>query len=329
MVSCQSIQKNTQEHSEIIISIEKALINSNFNGVVLLQDDTQTLFSRTMGFSDIESEIPLELTDQFVIGSISKQFTAVLILREFEKGKLKLNDTIGKFLPRSYQLWANEITIHQLLTHTHGIVALNQPTEFIPGSQFHYSQIGYDLLAQILEKITQRSFQQLSTELFNKYALSQTFHPNNKKYKHLVKGYTENQNGDLTSSQNSLQNYAAAGSFISNAENLSKWNQLLHSHKLVKQETLTLMKTKYATRNHPIFGTIDYGYGLIFNDGEQNTQIGALGYAPGFVSASYYHPKSKMNLIVLGNTAKNLNDFQQTFKVHTDLMVLVKAFKAQ
>lgn len=84
------------------------------------------------------------------------------------------------------------------------------------------------------------------------------------------------------------------------------------------------MKTRYATRKHPIFDNVEYGYGLLFKENEHNLQIGALGYAPGFVSASYYYPKSKLSVTILGNTATNLHDFKQTFKAHINIMKLVK-----
>ncbi len=266
----------------------------------------------------------MSLDDQFVIGSISKQITAVLVLREFEKGNLDVSDKINKYLADIDQPWVNEVTIHHLLTHTHGIVGLDKPLEFQSGSQFHYSQLGFELLAQILEKQSGRSFKDLSSELFDQYGLENTFHPENSVYQNLVKGYEENEKGVLEYSIESLRNYAAAGSFISTAMDLNQWNQLLHSGKLVKMETLNLMTTKYATRNHPIFDTVDYGYGLLFSDGEQNIQIGALGYTPGFVTASYYYPKTGMNLIVLQNTANHLEDFKRTFAVQTEIMQLVK-----
>ena len=84
------------------------------------------------------------------------------------------------------------------------------------------------------------------------------------------------------------------------------------------------MNTRYATRIHPIFNTVEYGYGLLFKDGENDIQIGALGYAPGFVSACYYYPQTKMNLIILENTAFVPNDIKKTFKAHIELMNLVK-----
>jgi len=317
-------QQKTENYADLTANINSIIANNSFNGVVFLTEDSTTLYSKAIGYSDLKKKTPLTINDQFVIGSISKQITAVLVLREYEKGKIRLENKINDYLIDSKQAWSKEVTIHQLLTHTHGIIALDAPLEFKQGSQFHYSQLGYELLAQILEKVTGKTFEKLATELFNEYELKNTFHPKNKRYKHLVKGYEENENGVLEFTPNSLSNYVAAGAFISNVADLNKWNRLLYSGKLVKKETLELMKTKYATRIHPVFETIDYGYGLLFKDGEQNLQIGAFGYAPGFVSACYFYPQTNRNLIILENTGNNLDDFKKTFKVHTEIMELIK-----
>ncbi|CAM3096284.1 serine hydrolase domain-containing protein [Flavobacterium frigoris] len=325
LTSCQTFgQQKNKNYADLTTNINSIIANNSFNGVVFLTEDSTTLYSKAIGYSDLKNKTPLTINDQFVIGSISKQITAVLVLREYEKGKIRLENKINDYLIDSKQPWSKEVTIHQLLTHTHGIVALDAPLEFKQGSQFHYSQLGYELLAQILEKVMGKTFEKLATELFNEYELKNTFHPKNKRYKHLVKGYEENENGVLEFTPNSLSNYAAAGAFISNVADLKKWNHLLYSGKLVKKETLELMKTKYATRIHPVFGTIDYGYGLLFKDGEQNLQIGAFGYAPGFVSACYFYPQTNRNLIILENTGNNLDDFKKTFKVHTEIMELIK-----
>lgn len=325
ITSCQTNGQGKQENFIELNSKMDSIISENkFNGVILLSNDSIDIYSKSIGFSDLENKKKIDLNDQFVIGSISKQITAVLIMREYEKGKVGLNDTIGKYLTEINQPWSKLITIHQLLTHTHGIVDLDKPLEFKQGSQFHYSQLGYDLLAQILQKVTGKTFEDLSTELFDQYGLKNTFHPNNKAYKNLVKGYEESENGSLEYTEHSLDNYVAAGSFISNVRDLKRWNQLLYSEKLVKKETLELMKTKYSSRIHPIFDTIDYGYGLLFKDDEQNIQIGALGYAPGFVSTCYYYPQTKLNLVILENTANNLDDFKKTFIVQTEIMELIK-----
>ncbi|MEZ5024468.1 MAG: hypothetical protein R2728_14665 [Chitinophagales bacterium] len=70
-----------------------------------------------------------------------------------------------------------------------------------------------------------------------------------------------------------------------------------------------------------------YGYGLLFKDGEQDIEIGALGYAPGFVSACYFYPQTSISLVILENTAKELDDLKLTFKVHTEIMNLIKKLR--
>ncbi len=323
--SCKD-EKNTvfNEHKGLISRIDSLISNRNFNGVIAIAKDSTILYSKVQGYSDIEQEKELKLDDQFVIGSISKQITAVLILREYETGLLKLDDKIGQYLKDVKQPWTDEITIHHLLTHTHGIEAIDQALAFEPGTQFRYSQLGYELLAQILQSINNRPFEEIANELFEEYGLNKTCHPANSDHYELTKGYTENENGNLVDASNSLLNYPAAGSMISTAKDIIQWNYLLHSEQLLMKETLALMKKRYATRIHPIFDTVEYGYGLLFKKGESDMEIGALGYAPGFVSASYYYPKTKMNLVVLQNTARNLNDFRETFKVQIRLMEEVK-----
>ncbi len=306
--------------------VDSILDANGFNGVVLIAKDDSILYHKAKGFSNLETKTSLQLEDQFVIGSISKQITAVLIVREYEKGKIRLDDKINKYLTDISQPWSKEVTIHQLLTHTHGIVAVEKPLLFKPGTQFKYSQIGYELLANILEKINnEKSFETIATGFFRKHNLNNTFHPNNKEYKNLVNGYEEDENGEMIFEKNSLYNYVPAGSFISNAEDLYNWNKLLYSGKLVNGKTLELMKKKYATRIHPIFDTVGYGYGLLFKNGEENVEIGALGYAPGFVSASYYYPLTKINVVVLENTSRSLDDFKEKFNPHLEVMKLVKA----
>ncbi|WP_424002487.1 serine hydrolase domain-containing protein [Maribacter sp. IgM3_T14_3] len=317
-------QSKKENYADLTSKIDSIVNDSEFNGVILVSIDSIDIYSKAIGYSDLESKTQIGLNDQFIIGSISKQITAVLILQELEKGNLGLDDKINKYIEGISQPWAEKVTIHHLLTHTHGISDLEKPLEFEEGSQFKYSQLGYELLAQILHKVTGKTFEILSTELFEKYGLKNTFHPENKEYKHLVKGYEENENGTLVFATNSLDNYVPAGGFISNAMDLKKWNQKLYAGKLVSKETLELMSTKYATRIHPIFDTVEYGYGLLFKDGEEKIQIGALGYSPGFVSACYFYPQTKINVVVLENTARDLDDFKSTFKIQTEIMGAVK-----
>ncbi|WP_338790224.1 serine hydrolase domain-containing protein [Bernardetia sp. MNP-M8] len=320
-------QKVVQTNDDYLLAIDSVIESDSvkpFNGVVLIVREGKEIYSKTKGFSDRDKKIPLTLKNQFVIGSISKQITAVMILEEYEKGTLKLEQTIRTYLPNLEQSWADSVTIHHLLTHTHGIKELNQPLAFPLGSRFDYSQLGFELLSNILESIKKQSFETISNDFFQRIGLKNTVYPSLKKQKKMTKGYTEQENGDIIYETNTFKNYVAAGGFISTAYDLVKWNKLLHSGKILKKDTFKLMVQRYETRKHPIFDEIDYGYGLTFKKNEQTIQIGALGFAAGFVSSNFYFPQTKTSLIVLENTAYQLQDFKKTFYHHTTLLEIVK-----
>jgi CubicO group peptidase (beta-lactamase class C family) len=322
IVSCGQSKVHVDANYSLKNKIESIIEEGHFNGVIKLVKADKIVYENCVGYSNFKDKCNLMMSDQFVIGSISKQITAVLVLQFFENDKLNLNDTIGKYLKNVNKNWKNRITIHQLLTHTHGVKSLSQELSFEPGSQFEYSQLGFHLLAKILENISGQTFQELTSELFLKYNLNHTIHPNSFS-SNLVMGY-ENINGYLTEMTNSTENFAAAGSLISNSKDLTHWNELLHGGKLLKIETLKLMKTRYATRIHPIYGEVEYGYGLLFKTNENDIQIGALGYAPGFVSSCYYFPQSNYNLVILENVAQDIPDFKKCFRTQIQVLELVK-----
>lgn len=307
-----------------IESLVKDSPNRQFNGIVYLSQNEEQPFAIINGYSDIESETALTLKSQFVIGSISKQITATLILLEYEKGNLSLNDPIIKYLPELSQPWAERVTIHHLLTHTHGIQSLNSQTVFEVGSNFQYSQIGFDLLARIIEKMNDDSFSNVSNTLFEKLGLFGTQHPENGSAANLAKGYFRNENGMLEYEKNSFENYVPAGGFVSTAQDLAKWNSLLYSGQMVHDSTFQLMRTRYATREHPIFGEIEYGYGLTFKNGESDIQIGASGYPPGFVSSNFFFPETGINVVILQNVVYGLPDFKSVFYHHLKILEIIR-----
>lgn len=309
-----------------IDSLISAKTNKPFNGIILISQNGQTKYSKSFGYSNIDKKEPLKLNDQFVIGSISKQFTAVLVLREFDKGNLELFTPIHKYLPELTQSWADTVAIHHLLTHMHGITQLDKPTTFKVGTQYSYSQIGYDLLAKIVEKTSGKSFAELSENLFKECGMGNTFHPNAQKYSNLVKGYTENENGKIEFETETFQNYAAAGSFISTVNDLNLWNSLFYSGKLLKRKTMKLVQTKQngAVRDHPVFGVTEYGYGITVDTKENVLQLGQTGFAPGFISMNFYFPKTKTSVIVLENIAYETDNLKQTFYYHTEILKIVR-----
>jgi len=316
-------QNNVEKQIDTLIS---AKTTKPFNGIILISQKGKTKYSKMYGYSDIDKKKVLKIYDQFVIGSISKQFTAVLVLREFDKGHLDLSTPIYAYLPELTQSWADTVTVHHLLTHMHGITQIDKPTTFKVGTQYSYSQIGYDLLAKIIEKTSGKSFAELSKNLFKKCGMKNTFHPDSKEYNNLVKGYTEIETGKIEFENETFQNYVAAGSFISTAKDLNIWNKIFYSGKLLENETMKRLETKQqdAVRNHPIFGITEYGYGITIDTKANILQLGQTGFAPGFVSMSYYFPKTQTSVIVLENIAYDTDDLKKTFYYHTEILKIIR-----
>lgn len=307
-----------QTLSEKIDNILASKVQKPFNGIVLISEKGETIYSRIVGYANFEQKIPFKITDQFVIGSISKQITGVLVLQAYERKQVELHMPIRKYLPDLKQSWADSVTVHHLLTHTHGIESLDKPLMFSTGSKYAYSQIGFELLARILEKTTTKSFMMLSRDLFRKIGMKYSTHPDWKVYRNLVLGYVAKEDGTYEIEKNSLENFVAAGAFISSAEDLIKWNAALHGGKLLADSTYQLMMTRQprAIRQHQLFGNTEYGYGTtIYND-----KIGQTGYCPGFVSLSFYLPKTQTTVIVLCNVENDINSIPNTFYYHTEIL---------
>ncbi|MDA6069975.1 beta-lactamase family protein [Flavobacterium sp. AC] len=323
IVTAYAQNANFEKQIDALIS---AKTEKPFNGIIFISQKGKTKYFKALGYSDLNKKASLQLNDQFVIGSISKQFTTVLLLREYDKGRVELFIPIHQYLPELKQSWADTVTVHQLLTHMHGIVELDKPTAFKPGTQYAYSQIGYDLLAKIIEKTSGESFAGLSKKMFKKCGMKHTFHPDIKQYKNLVKGYTETENGTIELENKSLQNYAAAGSFISNCSDLNLWNEQFYGGKLLKKATLKMLETKQknAIRNHPIFGKTPYGYGITIDTIDGILQYGQTGFCPGFVSMNYYYPKTKTSVIVLENIAYYPDEIKKTFYYHTEILKIIR-----
>ena len=113
--SCNSFGQKITNYSTKIDSLIKTTNIRKFNGVILVTENGKIKYSKSYGFKNFEKKTELNIDDQFEIMSNSKQITAVLILKEVEKGKINLQAPIKKYLPKLTQTWADSVTVHQLL----------------------------------------------------------------------------------------------------------------------------------------------------------------------------------------------------------------------
>ncbi|WP_052354065.1 serine hydrolase domain-containing protein [Flectobacillus major] len=317
-------QRSLQQRIDSLLA---APTTKPFNGIVQIAQNGRTIYKKSKGYAHYLQQTQLLSKHQFVIGSISKQFTAVIVLREYDKGHIRLHTPIGRYLPNLSMPWKDTVTVHQLLTHTHGIVALDKPLAFVAGTKYAYSQIGYDLLAKIAESTSRKSFATLSNELFKACKMYQTFHPDKlPSSERLLKGFTEQPDGRLVEETETFENYVAAGAFISTAQDLIIWDTYFFGGKLLQKNTYKLLTTKQknAHRAHPIFGPTDYGYGITVDTKDHILQLGQTGFAPGFISMNFYFPATQTSVVVLDNVVWDSQDLFKTFYYHLQILKAVR-----
>jgi len=179
---------SSQGHSQLLNSriddlISDYVVHQQFMGTVLVADQGQVIFAKGYGLANAEQNIPNTPETQFGIGSITKQFTAMLVTQLIEKGKLRLDNTISDFLPDFPKDIGDRITVEMLLCHTSGLPLpegiekyysasrkedylrefLKQLSEerlrFEPGKGYGYSNAGYFILGLVIEKVTGKTYE--------------------------------------------------------------------------------------------------------------------------------------------------------------------------
>lgn len=296
-----------------------------FNGVVLVTQKGKAKYSKALGYANFDKKTLLTSNDAFEIMSNTKQITAVLILREYEKGKIDLQAPIKTYLPTLTETWADSVTVHQLLNHTHGIVDLAKPLAFRPGSDFKYGNLSNILLGKIIENVSHKTYRELANALFQSLNMKHTFcyAPNDRK--NLVYGHMENNNvfTVVDSSFINDENLPADG-VITTAKDLSIWNAKLHKGNILKPATYPLMTTASALSQHDVFGQEKTGYGYNIRIVAYNgvKYLGHTGLGEGFASMNIYIPKADVSIIVLENLMSDNSDLYYYFEAKIKEIVL-------
>lgn len=331
--SCKATEPSKDDYSVHIDSLIKTTQPRSFNGVVFIQQNGTTKYAKAYGFSDFNKKTALKIEDKFSTMSIAKQITATLVLQEVDKGTIDLKVPIRKYLPDFKYAWADTVTMHQLLSHSSGLQSDNAelPLKFRPGTAFSYSNVGYSIAGQVLEKQSGKSFETLVTDLFKKCGMQHSAYPTTGNSKLLSKGHTIKTDGtEALHEQLSFDATHCFGShLIVTAPDLAKWNECLHGGKLLKPATYKLMTTYERTNAHPLFGDkpIGYGYGLRINDKDSIKEIGHTGFHPGegFTAVNLYYPDTKTSVIVLENVAHA--NFEIAYYFEQEIRKIVKASK--
>lgn len=320
--SSNSYGQQKDDYAAKIDSLIQTTSPRSFNGVILITQKGKTKYAKAFGYADFEKKIPLTLKDNFRIQSNSKQITAVLILKEVEKGKIDLQSPIRKYLPELQQTWADTVTVHQLLNLSSGVTAIDKPLVFRPGTDFLYNVPNYTLLGNIIEKVTGKTYIEAANDLFKELKMKNSFcYEEGKNQNRLVNGYVQTKNVFKLREHQIMGkgwlDFIPAGGIVSNVKDLNMWDSKLHKGKILKPETYKLMTSYNITAQHNAFGSekIGYGYGVRISDKTPVKYIGHAGMGLGFASVKVYFPKKDVVLIVLENQYNEESSLNYYFEV--------------
>lgn len=315
-------------------SLTAAYRASGYHGVVLVARGDTVLYSDAYGLANFEKKIPHTLNTEFKTESVGKMFTATAVLQLVERGQLRLDQTIKELLPDLKVANADKITVHQLLTHTSGlqspwdhpkwqfkkrysdaelkkIIEEVTPAFDTPGKEMFYSNSGYWILGWIVEKVSGQPFDRyFQQHLFTPLGMTHTRHLgdtvmpektgaqpyrvlNSKRY--IVMSETV---GPMSS---------PAGGWISTAGDLHRFMAALWGGKLLKPETLALMRTANGTAPKEGFYRY-YAYGLeTFSNMwlPDRAIYGHNGGGAGFSVDAYIEPLSRTIVVSCTNLYQN------------------------
>ena len=253
-----------QTKKEKIDSLISAYYNADcFNGVVLVMEKGETILRKAYGIADRELNVQMTTDMRFRIASISKPFTAMIILQLVDEGILRLDGKITDYIPDYKGMKGDIITVEQLLTHTSGILQNLDPEKeavqerlyhslrdmvkyaeesdlyFEPGTGFHYSNLAYNILAYIAERVTKIPFDRLlAKRIFEPLEMKNTSQCIGTKIeRNLSKGYEYKLLGGYENASSFDPSYTVGpGGVISNADDLSIFDEALYSRRLISKE---------------------------------------------------------------------------------------------
>lgn len=312
---------STQRLDEVASSFTK---DNAFMGAVLVVKGSTILLDKAYGKAVLEWNIPDSPNVKFRIGSMTKQFTAGLILLEQEDGRLSVDDPVRKYLPDAPAAW-EKLTIADLLHHTSGIpnfifdkryfewrmvsrtpteeVALfkDKPLNFSPGTQWEYSNSNYTLLGMILEEVTGRPYGDLLREriLIPLGMKDSGLDDDDLILPERAEGYQPGPKGLVPVRSQSMSVGWATGSMYSTTADLLRWERGLFGRKVLSASSLKLMTT-------PSKG--NYGCGVFVSRKDDLEVVEHGGSIDGFNSYMIYVPADNIAIIVLSNVSGDAPD---------------------
>lgn len=321
-LSLSSLSKVHGQSSDKLEAIDEIFSKyheyEGFQGAVLVAERGKVIYREAFGLANREWNIPNQADSRYDIASVSKQFTAMLVMQLYEEGKTHPDSTISSYYPEYRSDIARKVTIHHLLTHRSGIPnytsipyvwsdsLINRYSsdelvqkfcsgdlEFEPGSRYSYNNSGYFILSVILEKVSGQSFAELLEE-----KILEPLHMNNTGLDQRASiidkrayGYVQKNDQFENARPMYMANLQGAGNMYSTVDDLYRWDRALHEGKLLSAKGHREMTKAFSEESDtwitPYKNSYGYGMGVAQVPGPRNKDIGMIfhsGHITGYSS---------------------------------------------
>lgn len=298
--------------------LSRMAADETFSGSILIAQDGEVLLSTGYGSADRELGISNTPQTRFRLGSVTKQFTAMAILILQSQGKLNIQDPICKYIEDCPSAW-EAITIHHLLTHTSGMVAMIGPPGSLPitpagllarikdfalssqpGEKFSYSNCGYWILGYIIEQVSGQSYKDfIQQAIFEPLDMHDSGYDQNPRG--LPVGYKDQYAIAARSLVNDSSFAYSAGALYSTVEDLYRYDQALYTGQLIPRDLLDQMYAPRIGMDPDVVGGTAYGYGWFVLDHLGRRMVGHGGAIEGFRAWLFRYPADRITIILLSN----------------------------
>lgn len=287
------------------------------------------ILSKGYGHADLEHKVPITGTSVFDVASVSKQFAGLAVAMLVEQGKVSITDDIRKHIPEMPD-FGRTITVGHLVHHTSGLrdwpgtlalsgwrmddvisfdqiltMAFNQRTlNFDPGSEYMYSNTGYNLLAELVRRVTGKSFREWTDEhLFKPSGMTRSHfrHDHTELFPDRVLGYSRSQDGTWRTTPNNLMALGSS-SLFSTAEDLAKWLANFDDARVGGAPAMARTRTTTPLNDG---SPNNYAFGLSVGEYRGQPTVSHTGSWASFSTVVLHFPAQQTGIVVLANTPFN------------------------
>ena len=317
------------EKSAKVDEILSSMIRAGAPGAaVMVIQNGQVVHRQGYGLANVETKTPIETNTVFDLASISKQFASMAVMMLAERGKLSYDDPLTKFFPE-FPAYASRITVRHLLNHTSGLpdyiktfqkldMKDFEPTSkdaikmlaeipeprFAPGDKWEYSNSGYMVLAQIVEKASGMAYPSfLKKNIFDPLGMNSTLVADESRPKiaNRAISYAPEGEGFKNIDYTPLNLIYGDGNVNTTVEDMYRWDQALYTEKLVSHATLRQAFTPAKLNDG---SPTKYGFGWLIDDVNGLQVVGHGGSWVGFRTSILRFPSERFTVVVLSNFAR-------------------------